>query len=682
MCLGVGAGVGASVEMALTSAPMDGAGPHAGVAVRLLGPLEVERDGRSLELPRSRKARALFAYLCLAPHAVTRADLCDLLWETANDPRAELRWCLSRLRAALGDGARLVTHDDAIRLDLVADRVDALALDAALRDARPADLALDRCRTLAALFRGDVARGLELDEHPRFSAWLTAQRHRYGALHADLLERLATALPDEDAQPFREQWRQRSPFDPRMHRCLMSALVRAGRVQEAEQQLDAAAKLFEDEGLDAAPLHAAWQAARALAPSRSSARLVIVEADARREPAATALHRRASIAVMPFADAAGPVPGATGDALAHDVITRLAKLRALLVIAPATVFELRSRGLAPAEAARLLDVDYVAGGSLRHDGGHLRVDAELIDARSGHVVWADALTQRRADALAMLDDLGDRIVASIASEVEMLERNRAVLKPPNSLDAWESYHRGLWHMYRFNEADNASAQHFFVSAAESDPTFSRAWAGLSFTHWQSAFQGWAERGPAVDRAFDAAGQSLLADERDPAAHWAMGRALWLRSQHDSCVRELEQAVDLSPNFALAHYTLAFVQSQAGDAAVAIEASEVSRRLSPFDPLLFGMLGARAMALVRLGRYDEAGAVAMQAAARPNAHTHIQAIAAFSLALAGALDQAQPYVAAIRRTAPRYTVADFFGAFRFDAQGIAAFRRGARRLGMG
>src|ERR1700748_2589411 len=68
---------------------------------------------------------------------------------------------------------------------------------------------------------------------------------------------------------------------------------------------------------------------------------------------------------------------------------------------------------------------------------------------------------------------GDRIVASIAGEIETLERNRAILKPPNSLDAWEAHHRGLWHMYRFNQTDNERAQHFFETAVRLDPTFAR-----------------------------------------------------------------------------------------------------------------------------------------------------------------------------------------------------------------
>ncbi len=83
-------------------------------------------------------------------------------------------------------------------------------------------------------------------------------------------------------------------------------------------------------------------------------------------------------------------------------------------------------------------------------------------------------------------------------------------------------------MYRFQKKDNERARHFFETAVRLDPTFARAYAGLSFTHWQNAFQGWAERETEIERAYAAAGQSLMADDRDPAAHWAKGRAMWLR----------------------------------------------------------------------------------------------------------------------------------------------------------
>ena len=268
---------------------------------------------------------------------------------------------------------------------------------------------------------------------------------------------------------------------------------------------------------------------------------------------------------MPFVESTArrAAHGGPAGGLAHDIITRLAKLRSLFVIAQGTVFALSERRIGPQEAGRMLNVDYVVSGSLRRQGNRLTVTVELAETRTARIVWAEVFDQKVDDAFLVLDEIGNRIVANIANEIETLERNRAILKPPNSLDAWEAHHRGLWHMYRFNKADNERARQFFETAVRLDPTFARAYAGLSFTHFQNVFQGWAKPELEIERAFDAAGQSVMVDDRDPAAHWAMGRALWLRGRQDQSIIELEHAIDLSPNFAQAHYTLAFVHSQAG-----------------------------------------------------------------------------------------------------------------------
>jgi TolB-like protein/tetratricopeptide (TPR) repeat protein len=393
--------------------------------------------------------------------------------------------------------------------------------------------------------------------------------------------------------------------------------------------------------------------------------------------------RRGSIAVMPFTDQAlaADARGGLGDALAHDVITRLAKLRCLFVIAQGTVFALDQQRLGAEAAGRLLNVDYALGGTVDRRDQRVVVGTRLIDMRTGQVIWAETLDHRIDDVFLVLDEIGNRIVASVAAEVETAERNRAILKPPGILNAWEAHHRGLWHMYRYRKDDNELARSFFEAAIRLDPTFSRAHACLSFTHWQDAFVGWGDRRTAIEQAYATASQALMADDRDPTAHWALGRALWIKGYHDQSVSEFEQAVDLSPNFALAHYNLAFVHATAGDAAAAIPFADHSLNLSPYDPMVFAMLGARAIALVRLGRFDEAAAVSVRAAARPNAFVHIQALAAFSLALAGKPAEARPYVAAIRAVEPRYAFADFAAAFRFDATGQAYFRKGALQLGM-
>lgn len=419
----------------------------------------------------------------------------------------------------------------------------------------------------------------------------------------------------------------------------------------------------------------------AVAPLPAS---VLVEPPAAEDAGSRPPHR-AAIAVMPFTDLQPPVGetrGGTAGALAHDVITRLAQLRSLFVIAQGSVFALSERRITPQEAARLLQVDYLVSGTLQRQGQRLIVTAELAETAGARIVWTEVFDQRLDEALLVLEEIGNKIVASVANQVELAERNRALLRPPNSLDAWQAHHRGLWHMYRFNREDNALAQHFFEMAVRLDPTFAPAYAGLSFTHFQNAFQGWSAREPEVERAYECASQSLLVDDRNPAAHWAMGRALWLRGQHEGSVLALDQAVALSPSFALGHYTLAFVNSQAGDPHAAISSSDHSRLLSPYDPLLFGMLGTRALALVRLGRFDEAAAWAVKAAARPNAHPHILGIAAYSLALAGSLEEARAQAAAIRSRLPQYSITDFLSAFRLDAQGAQLFGEGARRIGMG
>lgn len=663
--------------------------------VQLLGALTISRNGAALKLPASRKVRALLAYLALAPHAVPRSQLCELLWDVPSDPRGELRWCLSKLRSVVDepDRPRVVTDGDTVAFDLTDCFVDAVEIAQATQTGLDA-LPPERLRALSSLCHGEFLEGFEIDRNPAFNTWLTAQRRQFRSRHAALLERLAGSEAGVEVFGYLEKWLELAPFDLRVHENLLNAFARHGRIREGEDHLSATARLFDADGLDSAPIREAWRAARAHAdgspkPQVHAADLSIIAptgTDSIITPAESVITspRRASIAVMPFVERtaeASIAPGGPAGGLAHDLITRLAKLRSLFVIAQGTVFALSERHVGPEEAGRMLNVDYVVSGSLQRRGDRLTVTVELAETRSARVVWAEVFDQKSDDAFLVLGEIGDRIVASIANEIEMIERNRAMLKPPSSLDAWEAYHRGLWHMYRFNKADNERAQQFFQTAVHLDPTFSRAYGGLSFTHFQNAFQGWTRREPEVERAFDAAGQSLMADDRDPGAHWAMGRALWLRGHQDQSLVELEQAIDLSPNFALGHYTLAFVHSQGGDPRAAVRFSDHSRHLSPFDPLLFGMLGARAMALVRLKQFDEAAEWGLKAAARPNAHAHILAIAAYCLALAGRLEEARAQMAAIRKRLPGYRVDDFLTAMQFAPESAELFRQGARRIGL-
>lgn len=663
----------------------------AALTVRMFGPLAVIRDGALIDLPPSRKVRALLAYLAMAPHPVGRSRLCELLGDVPNDPKGELRWCLSKLRPMLDEPsrARIRARSNMISLDLEDCHVDALQVEAAMRKGLET-LDLQTLRSRCDMLTGDFLEGLDLNRSPQLDHWIATQRGRYRVCRAVMLEDLIARLQNNphEARHYAERWVDLSPFDVRAQILLLRTLLECGLPAEAEQHLAAAVRLFDAEDVEIDSIRHAWQEMRKIrVPSRAaapdSADVVQLLSQSGTTGSETPFSSsRASLAIMPFAELQR-VDGQArlAEGLTHDIITRLAKLRNLFIIARGSVFALAERGVDPDDAARRLNVDYFTTGTVKRSSDRLLISIELVEARTARIVWSEEFDLRPDDAFLVLSNIGDTIVASIASEIETAEKNRAILKPPNSLNAWEAYHRGLWHMYRFTKADNDLAYGFFKRSSEIDPTFARALAGISFTHWQNAFQQWDDRKRQTALAVETAGRSLIVDDHDPAAHWAMGRALWLCNSQDQAVAELERAVDLSPNFALGHYALSFVQSQSGDPGAAIASSDHSRSLSPFDPLLFGMLGARAMAHVRLGQYEEAAEWAIKAAARPNAHNIILAIAAHCLALAGRVEEGKKFAAMIRRSLPTFNVEDFLATFRFAHDAETLFRKAARKIGL-
>ena len=193
--------------------------------------------------------------------------------------------------------------------------------------------------------------------------------------------------------------------------------------------------------------------------------------------------RGPALLLLPFT--AAPESVADADSVTSDIIFGFAKLRSFGVIARGTAFSLRC--LTPAAAAALVNAQYVASGHLRRDGKKYIVAVELIDAKSDRIFWVDEFSCNADDSFAVPPVLAARIITGLDAEIHVIERNRALLMPPASLDAWQAYHRGLTSMSRFTSDGNREAQHFFNRAIALDPTFSRSYAGLSFTHFHNAF---------------------------------------------------------------------------------------------------------------------------------------------------------------------------------------------------
>jgi DNA-binding SARP family transcriptional activator/TolB-like protein len=363
------------------------------LTIQLLGPLRVLRADVAVPLPASRKLRALVAYLAMSTRPQSREHLCELLWPLPDDPRAQLRICLSSARKVLDapERARVVGDDAGMRLDLQGVDVDALQVDAAVQAGLEWQT-LEQLQTLVAPITGEFLEGLEIDHCPAFTGWLVAQRRRFRAAHLALLEALALRLPADAAETLDVlgRWLQLAPFDRRAHTTLLSALALREAWHEGEAHLSAAVRSFEAERLDPGCLVDAWRRVRQ--PAKPAVWLDAVPATL---PAnlATAVPRRAAIAVMPFEEPSAQGPGRVANALVHDVITGLAKLRTLFVIARGTVFSLAQRHIGPEEAARLLNVDYFVAGQVHRRAGRLRVSVELVETHTARVVWTEVFDQ-------------------------------------------------------------------------------------------------------------------------------------------------------------------------------------------------------------------------------------------------------------------------------------------------
>jgi adenylate cyclase len=166
-----------------------------------------------------------------------------------------------------------------------------------------------------------------------------------------------------------------------------------------------------------------------------------------------------AIAVLPFDNLSGdPEQEYFADGLAEDLITRLSSARWLPVISRNSSFAYKGAPVDVKRVSRELAVRYVVEGSVRKDADRVRVSVQLIDATTGHHIWASTYDRRLRDIFAVQDEISDAIIGEIPSALGRAERRRAATKAPDSLDAWESLQMAIWHYCRFNRTQNMEAR--------------------------------------------------------------------------------------------------------------------------------------------------------------------------------------------------------------------------------
>lgn len=373
---------------------------------------------------------------------------------------------------------------------------------------------------------------------------------------------------------------------------------------------------------------------------------------------------RPSIAVLPF-QPLGMLPelAIMADAIPHEIIEALSRLRWLAVIARGSSFRLRHVSSDLDLVSTALTARYVLSGIIESPDRTVAVTLELTDTSSREILWADRLVAP-VDGIA---DLRARIVAHLVTALDTHipsnEARLARLRDPAGLDAWAQYHIGLGHLYRFTATDTALAHVCFDRAVRADPQFARAHAGLSFTSFLDSFLRLTPDPAAAARdARRHAERGLELDPLDPFANFTMGRSFWLTDEPEVAAEWLARATALNPNYAQGFYAGAFTEMLTGNAATTFAGLDTSLRLSPLDPLLYGIHGVRAQMLIQQEDHQAAARWADRAATTPGAHYLIAMIALAANGLAGRHDQAARWRQKVRQLKPAATAADYFAAF--------------------
>jgi adenylate cyclase len=299
--------------------------------------------------------------------------------------------------------------------------------------------------------------------------------------------------------------------------------------------------------------------------------------------AAVAFAARSAVAVLPFDNMSGdPAEDYFVDGLTEDIITTLSYWRWFPVIARNSTFAYKGKPKNAAQIGKDLGAAYLVEGSARRGGNRVRITAQLIDAATGHHLWAERYERDMADVFAVQEEIAERVVVSIEPEIHRAEKQRALRTRPEHLGAWDFALKALALQERMSRSGHKEAREMLSHALTLDPGSAFAWSMLSLCHYHEGILGWAEdRTAALKASLDAGQRAVEFDELDWLGHAmrGMGR-LWTERDHHAALEGQERAVTLNPSAPLARHFLACVHEFSGRPAEAIPHLEALLRLDP------------------------------------------------------------------------------------------------------
>ena len=372
-------------------------------------------------------------------------------------------------------------------------------------------------------------------------------------------------------------------------------------------------------------------------------------------PVATRVEKlfdRPAVAVLPFENIGGdPEQEYFADGLSEDIITALSLWRSFPVIARNSTFTYKGRAVKMQEVADELGARYVLEGSVRKGGDRIRVTAQLIDAETGHHVWAERYDRDLEDVFAVQDEITQAIVSTLPGRMEEAGRERAERKRIPDLTAYDQVLLGLERFNRFTWEDNVHARRYSEMAIERDPLFARAHTLLAAAHlWDLLMYQRDE--DSLDKAYKSVEAALALDDGDSWSHGILAWAYFLRRRDEESEIHLQRALTLNPNDANAAAYFGCILVYFGRLDEGLDWITKAKRLNPFPPPNYHWYHGLALYLAR--EFEQAIQTIKQIRALDRWH---HGLLAMCYAQLGRMDQAGAEIALFIEAPEREARAD-------------------------
>ncbi len=365
-----------------------------------------------------------------------------------------------------------------------------------------------------------------------------------------------------------------------------------------------------------------------------------------------------SIAVLPFDNLSGdPEQEYFSDGITEEIITALSKIPKLFVIARNSTFTFKGKPVKVQQVSEELGVQYVIEGSVRRAEDRVRITVQLIDALTGHHIWAEKYDRDIKDIFAVQDEITKKTITALQIKLTEGEQAGFYARGTDNLEAYLKVMEANWLTYQSTKDGVIKAQQLAEEAIALDPDYAFAYKMLG-SALGSAIQLGMSKNPreSLKRTIELLRKAIELDDSLAIAHTSLGFWSMYARQYDTAIAEAKRALELEPNSADVIIGYAAVITIAGRPEEAIPFFKEGLRLNPKPPSLY--LHFLGVAFRDSGQYEEAIVQAKRAVEQEPNNLVANVVLTSSLSLAGRDEEARAAAKEILRISPKFSVAQW------------------------